>query len=112
MKKTTRDPEKALRLLGLATRAGKTASGAVACEKAIARGAAAMVLIAEDAAKTTKEKTMALCRKAGIPSLVTGTGKTIGQYTGNQTHMTTAVLDAGMARKIQELLSDADQSME
>jgi putative ABC transport system permease protein len=37
-------------MLGMATRAGKTASGATACTKAIERGDAKLVLIAEDAA--------------------------------------------------------------
>lgn len=112
MEKTAPDREKAMRLLGLATRAGKTAGGAMACERAVIRGTAAVVLIASDAAKDTREKTMALCRKAGIPCFVTGTGETIGRYTGKRIHMTTAVLDAEIACEIARLLSDAPQTVD
>lgn len=97
------DPDRVLRMLGLATRAGKTACGAVACEKAVSRGKALLVIVATDAARDTVNKAENMCHKAGIPCLRTGTGATIGQYTGGGIHMTAAVLDRGFAQRIQEL---------
>ena len=100
---TVDDQDRVLRMLGLATRAGKTAYGAVACEKAVTRGRAELVIVATDAARDTAEKAENMCHKAGIPCLRTGTGATIGQYTGGGIHMTAAVLDRGFAQRIREL---------
>jgi len=97
------DSERVLRMLGLATRAGKTAYGAVACEKAVTRGKAVLMIVATDAAHDTVNRAESMCHKAGIPCLRTGTGVTIGQYTGGGIHMTAAVLDRGFAQRIQEL---------
>jgi len=97
------DSERILRMLGLATRAGKTACGAVASEKAVSGGKALLMIVATDAAHDTANKAENMCRKAGIPCLRTGTGETIGQYTGGGIHMTAAVLDRGFAQRIQEL---------
>ena len=47
--------KKVLNLLGLATRAGKTASGEFMTEKAIKSGKAYLVIVSEEASDNTKK---------------------------------------------------------
>ena len=47
------DRQKVLNLIGLATKAGKTASGEFMTEKAIREGIAKLVIVAEDASGNT-----------------------------------------------------------
>ncbi len=49
-------PDKILSLVGLATRAGKTASGEFCTEKEVKTGRAALVSVAVDASEKTKKK--------------------------------------------------------
>ena len=48
------EQSKKLRMLGLAARAGKVITGLDMCEKAVRRGKAKLIVIAEDAADSTK----------------------------------------------------------
>ncbi len=102
------DKDKALRMLGLATRARKTVSGATACEKAVIRGNARLILIAEDAADDTRERMTRLCNNVEVPCRVAGTGEILGQYTGKDLRMTVGILDQGFADRIRELLDESD----
>ena len=47
---------KVLSLIGLATKAGKTASGEFLTEREVKSGKAALVIVAGDASKNTKKK--------------------------------------------------------
>lgn len=53
-------PDKILSLVGLATRAGKTASGEFCTEKEVKTGRAALVIVAGDASENTK-KSSGIC---------------------------------------------------
>ncbi|MBP7401275.1 MAG: ribosomal L7Ae/L30e/S12e/Gadd45 family protein [Clostridia bacterium] len=103
------DRDKALRMLGMATRAGKTASGATACTKAIERGDAKLVLIAEDAADDTRRKIELTAQESDIPCRIAGTGEQIGRYTGKENRMMAVILEKGFAERILELLDDTDR---
>ena len=102
------DAEKAMRMLGLATRARKTLSGTMACEKAIARGKAQLILIAADAAEDTRERMSRLCRECGIPFRISATGDKLGQYTGKDHRVVVGITDPGFAERICELLDEID----
>ena len=54
-------PDKILSLVGLATRAGKTASGEFCTEKEVKTGRAALVIVAGDASENTKKKFRDMC---------------------------------------------------
>ena len=48
-------------LIGLATKAGKTAGGEFLTEREVKSGRAALVIVAEDASENTKKKFQNMC---------------------------------------------------
>ena len=60
-------PDKILSLVGLATRAGKTASGEFCTEKEVKTGSAALVIVAGDASENTKKKFRDMCEFYEVP---------------------------------------------
>lgn len=53
--------------LGLAQKAGKTASGDMAVSEALKKGMGCYAVLAEDAAPRTVEKVVALCKETHVP---------------------------------------------
>jgi ribosomal protein L7Ae-like RNA K-turn-binding protein len=98
------DADRALRMLGLATRAGKTVTGAQGCGTAVVRGKARLVLIAADAAVDTRERMARLCDREGIPCRIAGNGELLGQYTGKDCRMVVGIIDPVFADHIRDLL--------
>ena len=58
---------KALSLVSLATKAGKTASGEFCTEKEVKTGMAELVIVAEDASANTKKKFKNMCDFYEVP---------------------------------------------
>ena len=58
---------KVLSLIGLATKAGKTASGEFCTEREVKSGGAALVIIADDASDNTKKKFRNMCDFYHVP---------------------------------------------
>ena len=58
---------KALSLVSLATKAGKTASGEFCTEKEVKTGMAELVIVAEDASDNTKKKFKNMCNFYEVP---------------------------------------------
>ena len=52
---------KALSMLGIATKAGKTVTGEFSTEKAVKEGSAYLVVVAGDASNNTKKKFRNMC---------------------------------------------------
>ena len=50
-----------LRMVGIATKAGKVASGEFMTENAVKSGIASLVIVAEDASENTKKKFQNMC---------------------------------------------------
>ena len=68
--------KKVLNLLGLATRAGKTASGEFMTEKAIKSGKAYLVIVSEEASDNTKKMFENVCQSvADYKNCVKGNNK-------------------------------------
>lgn len=59
--------KKALNLLGIATKAGKTASGEFMTEKAVKEGRAFLVLVSEEASVNTKKMFTNMCTYYKVP---------------------------------------------
>ena len=53
--------QKILNLIGLATKAGKTASGEFSTEKAVKGGTAHLVIVSEEASLTIRKKCSPIC---------------------------------------------------
>lgn len=96
--------DRVLSSIGLATKAGKAASGEFSTEKAIKEGNAYLVLIAEDASDNTKKHFHDMCNYRSIPYKVYGNKESLGHAMGKQTRASLAITDAGFANMIQKQL--------
>ena len=61
--------QKILNLIGLATKAGKTASGEFSTEKAVKSGKAHLVIVSEEASDNTKKMFTNMCTYYKVPIL-------------------------------------------
>ena len=98
------DEKKIEGLLGMAQRAGKTASGDVAIRKAIASGQAAALVVAEDVSERTKEAVMKEASKEKIPVYAILAKDTLGQCLGKEYRAAVALLDKGFAKALEKEL--------
>lgn len=97
--------KKILSLVGLATKAGKIASGEFQTEAAIKDRTAKIVLIAEDASENTKKLFLDKSSFYGIPSYFIGTKETLGRAIGKEYRAVLAVSEEGLADAIQKKIT-------
>ena len=95
-------PNKTMGLIGLATKAGKTAGGEVLTEREVKSGRAALVIVAEDASENTKKKFQNMCEYYKVPIRFYGDKDTLGHAMGKQFRASLAVLDEGLAKGIRK----------
>ena len=95
---------KALSMISLATKAGKTASGEFATEKEVKTGYAELVIVATDASENTKKKFKNMCEFYEVPIYFYGDKDTLGHAMGKEFRASLAVTDAGFAREIAKQL--------
>ena len=74
--------DKALSMIGLATKAGKIASGEFAVESAVRKGKACLVIIASDASDNTKKSFNDMGAYYHVPVYIYGTKESLGTHTG------------------------------
>ena len=91
--------KKVLNLLGLATRAGKTASGEFMTEKAIKSGKAYLVIVSEEASENS-------CAYYKVPVYQFGMKEELGHAMGKEMRASLAVLDSGFAKALREKLDN------
>ena len=91
---------KALSLVSLATKAGKTASGEFCTEKEVKTGMAELVIVAEDASDNTKKKFKNMCNFYEVPIYFYGDKDTLGHAMGKEFRAMVAATDAGFAKGI------------
>ena len=87
--------------IGLCQKAGKAASGAVACEKAVKSGKAKLLLIEDSASNATKEQYKSMCDYYKIPFLIV---EYIGEAIGKPGRIVLAVTDDAFCKMIQECI--------
>lgn len=95
---------KALSLIGLATKAGKVSSGEFCTERDVKSGKAALVIVAEDASENTRKKFRNMCDYYHVPVFFYGDKDTLGHAMGKQFRASLAVLDEGFAKGIMKHL--------
>lgn len=100
---------KALSLVSLATKAGKTASGEFCTEKEVKTGMAELVIVAEDASANTKKKFKNMCDFYEVPIYFYGDKDTLGHAMGKEFRASLAVTDEGFAKGIRKYL-DAESN--
>ena len=94
--------QKILNLIGLATKAGKTASGEFSTEKAVKTGKARLVLVSEEASENTKKMFSDMCTYYKVPICYFGTKDELGHAMGKEMRASLAVTDTGLAGAIQK----------
>ena len=91
---------KVFSMLGLATRAGRIASGEFMTETSVKKGKAVLVIVAEDASDNTKKMFTNMCSFYEVPIYFYGTKETLGHAIGKDIRASLAVLDEGFANSI------------
>ncbi|MFD2116786.1 L7Ae/L30e/S12e/Gadd45 family ribosomal protein [Paenibacillus yanchengensis] len=97
--------DKALSLLGLATRAGKLISGDEIVLKAVRQRNCSLVIIAGDASSNTKKKFADKCRTYGIQLAEAYDREQLGKAIGKEDRVIIAITDAQFAALIASHLS-------
>lgn len=92
--------DNALRMVGIATKAGKVSSGEFMTEHAVKSGEAALVIVAGDASDNTKKKFENMCGYYEVPIRIYGTKDELGHSMGKEFRASLAVTDEGLARAI------------
>ncbi len=104
-----RKRNKMMSLIGLATRAGKTASGEFSTEKAVKCGQAQLVVIAGDASENTKKKFSNMCTYYQVPFLIAADKETLGHCMGKEYRASLAVSDKNFADAILKAAKDSPE---
>ena len=100
----------ALRLLGLARRAGAVAPGTDSVRRAIRDGEALLILMAEDASSVQLKKLRTTRDDGSIPRVTLGDRATLGAAVGMAALSAVAVTQASFAtRLVEELKSSEDE---
>ena len=91
---------KALSMLGIATKAGKTATGEFSTEKAVKEGSAYLVVVAGDASDNTKKKFRNMCDYYQVTYRVFADKNSLGNACGKEFRASLAVTDGGLANAV------------
>lgn len=106
--------DKALSLIGLSTKAGKTVSGEFMTEREAKARRAYLVIVAGDASENTKKNFRNMCEYHKVPICFYGDKESLGHAMGKQFRASLAVLDEGFAKgilkKIQEMETSTDRN--
>ena len=92
--------QKTLNMIGLATKAGKTASGEFSTEKAVKTGKAYLVVVSEEASDNTKKMFTNMCTYYRVPICFFGKKDELGHHMGKEMRASLAVLDEGFAKAL------------
>ncbi len=91
---------KVMSMLGLATKAGKVASGEFMTETMIKKSSACLVILAEDCSDNTKKKFHNMCDYRDIPCYEFSNKEDLGRGIGKEFRACLAVTDPGFAASI------------
>lgn len=89
---------KVLSLLGLATKAGKVASGEFSTKKSVKTGKGFLVLVADDASQNTRKKFQNMCDFYEVPIYFIANKEELGRFCGKEFRASLAVQDENFAK--------------
>ena len=92
--------DKALSLVGLATKAGKVVSGEFMTDKSVKEGHSWLVIVANDASNNTKKKFINMCNYYQVPIYFYSDKANLGNAIGKEFRASLAVTDEGLAKEI------------
>ena len=104
-------PSKALSMISLATKAGKTASGEFSTEQSVKSFKAELVIVANDASDNTKKKFKNMCEFYEVPIYFYGDKDTLGHAMGKEFRASLAVNDPGFAKGIMKHLDNEQNTI-
>lgn len=102
--RTAKTPDAALRMLGLAERAGLVIPGTGRVREAVRAGRVRLVLLASDASRNSRDKLEPLLRAVGLPYRVMADRARLGAAVGRAPLSAVGITDAAMARRIDGLV--------
>lgn len=97
---------KIMSYIGIATKAGKIASGEFSTEKAVKEHKAELVIVAADASDNTKKMFTNMCTYYKVPIYFFGDKEKLGHAIGREMRASLAVLDKGLADATQKQLNN------
>ena len=100
--------DRVLSFLSLATKAGKTASGEFATEKAVKDGRAFLVITAADASDNTKKHFKDMCAYRSIPFRIYSDKEKLGMACGKEYRAQVAICDKGFSDNMIRLLTEVE----
>ena len=103
--------DKVLSLIGLATKAGQTASGEFMTEREAKTGRAALVIVAGDSSDNTKKKFRDMCEFYKVPIYFYGDKDTLGHAMGKEFRASLAILDEGFAKGVLKHLTENNETI-
>ena len=103
--------DKVLSLIGLATKAGQTASGEFMTEREVKTGRAALVIVAGDSSDNTKKKCRDMCEFYKVPIYFYGDKDTLGHAMGKEFRASLAFLDEGFAKGVLKHLTENNETI-
>jgi len=104
--------DKALSLIGLATKAGRIVSGEFMTEKEVKSGRAALAIVAIDASENTKKKFRNMCEFYEVPLRFYGDKEKLGHAIGKEFRASLAILDEGFAKGIKKHINENQAELE
>jgi len=90
----------AMALLGMARRAGALVYGTGSTRRALREGRARLVLFAQNASETQRDKVMKLLRHGATPRATFGTREALGSAVGSAPVSAVAVTDRELAKEL------------
>ena len=100
---------KVLSLLGLATKAGKVASGEFSTEKSVKSRRGFLVLVADDASQNTKKKFQNMCDFYEVPIYFIANKEELGRFCGKEFRASLAVQDENFAKAMMKELAKTEK---
>lgn len=102
------EPDKVLRLLGLATRARKISFGADSVEDTIKKHKAKLVIVAQDSADRTKRNIIRVSEENNVPVRIYGTIETISKNIGKDNKAVICVNDINFSNEMLRIIDGGE----
>lgn len=91
---------KALSMIGIATKAGKTVTGEFSTEKAVKEGNACLVVVAKDASDNTKKKFRNMCEYYHVTIKEFSDKNSLGAACGKEFRASLAITEEGLGKAV------------
>lgn len=99
---------KALSLIGLATKAGKVITGTEMCEKNLGNDKIKLLIVSCDASDSTKKQLSDKCTYLNKKHIEFSTKAELGKYTGKEQRAVIGITDLGFANKLLEIIEGGE----